>query len=241
MAKVEKYVAPRQDKSRTVLHGAAQFAVVSKDLGEPRQGLHRAVRLSIYRAIQFLPYVIFGLVAALIIIAGLGWSIDARIVPTSSAAPAGIYLLQKIGEPVAMTWDQPGPPMIAEPHRGELVLACLPPVAAAWAMQRRYLAGGSCPAGAEPVVKMLGAVQGDEVMVERDFVAINNVRFPQSQTSAVDSRGRPLPHIGWGPRHVAAGEVWLFGFNHPRSWDARYFGPIPADNVRGVLQPLVTW
>jgi conjugative transfer signal peptidase TraF len=162
-------------------------------------------------------------------------------VPTDSAGPAGIYRLQKIGEPVAMTWDEPGRPIIAGPRRSDLVLACLPVPIAAWAMQRHYLGGGRCPGGAEPVVKILGAIQGDEVAVDSGFVAINHVRFPHSQTVAVDSRGRPLPHVAWGPRQVAAGEVWLFGFNNPRSWDARYFGPIPADNVRGVLQPLVTW
>jgi conjugative transfer signal peptidase TraF len=140
-----------------------------------------------------------------------------------------------------MTWDQPGPPVIAEPHRGELVLACLPVPIAAWAMQRHYIAGGNCPGGAEPVVKILAAVQGDEVVVYRDFVAINYVRLPHSQTASLDSHGRSLPHVPWGQRQVAAGEVWLFGFNNSRSWDARYFGPIPADDVRGVLQPLVTW
>jgi type IV secretory pathway protease TraF len=42
-------------------------------------------------------------------------------------------------------------------------------------------------------------------------------------------------------RRVGAGEVWLFGFNDARSWDARYFGPVPAAGVRGVLRPVVTW
>jgi len=40
---------------------------------------------------------------------------------------------------------------------------------------------------------------------------------------------------------VAAGQVWLFGFNDARSWDARYFGPVPLANLRGVLTPVVTW
>ena len=44
-----------------------------------------------------------------------------------------------------------------------------------------------------------------------------------------------------GARRVAPGEVWLFGFNDRRSWDARYFGPVPLADVRGVLKPMVTW
>jgi type IV secretory pathway protease TraF len=47
--------------------------------------------------------------------------------------------------------------------------------------------------------------------------------------------------VPWGRRRVAPGEVWLFGFHNPRSWDARYFGPVPLSGVRGVLQPILTW
>jgi type IV secretory pathway protease TraF len=67
------------------------------------------------------------------------------------------------------------------------------------------------------------------------------VSFSNSRTSARDSAGRPLDHEVWGSRRVAAGAIWLFGFNDARSWDARYFGPVPVENVRGVLKPMVTW
>jgi conjugative transfer signal peptidase TraF len=241
MAKAGNFLRPRQDKRRGPMCAVRGFPLISGSLAGVPERPRAASALWFSAVPDFIGYVLLGLVAALIIIAGLGWSFDARIVPTSSAAPAGIYLLQKIGEPLAMTWDQPGLPIIAEPHRGELVLACLPVPIAAWAMQRHYIAGGSCPGGAEPVVKILAAIQGDEVVVDSGFVAINKVHVPHSQTAVVDSQGRPLPHVAWGPRQVAAGEVWLFGFNHPHSWDARYFGAIPADNVRGILQPLVTW
>jgi type IV secretory pathway protease TraF len=40
---------------------------------------------------------------------------------------------------------------------------------------------------------------------------------------------------------VASDEVWLFGFNNPRSWDSRYFGPVPVANVMGTLSPVVRW
>jgi type IV secretory pathway protease TraF len=44
-----------------------------------------------------------------------------------------------------------------------------------------------------------------------------------------------------GAYRVGTGEVWLFGFNDTRSWDARYFGPVPLTGIRGVLRPVVTW
>jgi type IV secretory pathway protease TraF len=79
------------------------------------------------------------------------------------------------------------------------------------------------------------------VEVARDWVAVNGVKFPHSQTAARDSAGRPLAHVPSGARRVGVGEVWLFGFNDTRSWDARYFGAVPAKNITGVLRPVATW
>jgi type IV secretory pathway protease TraF len=64
------------------------------------------------------------------------------------------------------------------------------------------------------------------------------MKFSNSRTAARDSAGRALAQVVWGARRVGAGEVWLFGFNDMRSWDGRYFGPVPLAEVRGVLRPL---
>jgi type IV secretory pathway protease TraF len=84
-------------------------------------------------------------------------------------------------------------------------------------------------------------MSGDVVELEPGWVAINGVKFPNSKTAARDSAGRQLAHVASGARGVGEGEVWLFGFNNRRSWDARYFGPVQLANVRGVLRPVVTW
>jgi conjugative transfer signal peptidase TraF len=171
-----------------------------------------------------------GLAALAIIIAGaallvaIGLFLRLRIILTDSAAPAGIYRLNAV--PV---------------RRGALAAACLPAAIARTGLMRGYLSGGDCPAGAEPVAKVIGALPGDELQIEPGFVAVNGVKFPNSQTALHDSAGRPLAHVLSGARRVGAGEVWLFGFNNRRSWDARYFGPIPKANLRGVLRPVVTW
>jgi type IV secretory pathway protease TraF len=88
---------------------------------------------------------------------------------------------------------------------------------------------------------VIGALPGDELQIEPGFVAVNGVKFPTSQTAARDSAGRPLGHVLSGAYRVGANQVWLFGFNNRRSWDARYFGAIPMANLRGVLRPVVTW
>lgn len=149
---------------------------------------------------------------------------DLRISLTDSAAPAGVYRL--IGAPI---------------RRGALVAACLPVGIARTGLTRGYLRAGDCPSGAEPVAKVIGALPGDLIELRPERVAVNGESFSNSHTAVRDSSGRPLPHAPWGTTRVAVGQVWLFGFNDSRSWDARYFGPVPLANVRGVLRPVVTW
>ena len=153
-----------------------------------------------------------------------GRSLHLRIMLTDSSAAGGIYRVI----------DSP-------PARGELVAACLPPAISRQGLAHGYLQRGDCPAGAEPVAKIIEALPGDVVELEPSWVAVNGVKFPNSRTAAYDSAGRPLAHVPSGARRTGLGEVWLFGFNDARSWDARYFGLVPAANLRGVLKPVVTW
>jgi conjugative transfer signal peptidase TraF len=147
-----------------------------------------------------------------------------RVISTDSSAPVGIYHLV----PAPLT-------------RGELVLACLPAESADLALTRGYLGAGNCPASAEPVAKIVGALPGDTVQLDRDFVAVNGTRIPHSPTLPRDSMNRPLEHIPWRTYRVDNGEVWLFGFNNPHSWDSRFWGSLPTSNVRGALRPILTW
>ena len=126
-------------------------------------------------------------------------------------------------------------------RRGELAAACLPINAEQEGLTRGYLGRGDCPGGAEPVLKMIGGLRGDEVDVEAGWIAVNGNRFANSATVPRDSIGRLLTHVVWGEHRVAPEEVWLFGLNNRRSWDSRYFGPIPLRAIRGVAEPLWTW
>jgi conjugative transfer signal peptidase TraF len=162
------------------------------------------------------------IVAALLIAVGNAFGV--LISNTDSAAPAGVYRI--VGHEI---------------ERGELVAACLPIHIAEEGLTHGYLRTGACAGSAEPVGKVAGALPGDIVEIERGWVAVNGVRFKRSAVATHDSAGRPLTHIPWGSYRVAAGQVWLFGFNDRRSWDSRYFGPIPLASVRGKLAPVLTW
>ena len=166
-----------------------------------------------------------GPVIAMAFLVALGRVLSLRISLTDSAAPAGIY---RIVHGVSV-------------ERGELVGACLPPSIAQEGLARGYLSKGDCPGGAEPVAKMVGALPGDVLEVQSGSVSVDGRAFAGSSVAPRDSIGRPLPHVPWGNHKVAPGEVWLFGFNNARSWDARYFGPVPLSGVRGVLQPILAW
>jgi conjugative transfer signal peptidase TraF len=166
-----------------------------------------------------------GLVIAVAFLVMLGRFLGLRISLTDSAAPAGIYRL--VGG-------------LSIKH-GELVGACLPASIAQEGIARGYLQQGDCPSGAEPVAKIVEALPGDVLDVQPGWVSVDGHVFPDSAVAAHDSIGRPLPHVPWGRRQVAPGEVWLFGFHNVRSWDARYFGPVPLSEVRAALKPVLTW
>lgn len=165
-----------------------------------------------------------GIAFAATILIAAGNALGVLISNTDSAAPAGIY---RVASPAF--------------ERGDLVAACLPITVAQQGLARGYLRTGGCAGDAEPVDKIVGALPGDMVDIEPRSVAVNGVRFAHSVTAMRDSAGRPLAHVAWGKRQVGANEVWLFGFNDRRSWDSRYFGPAPLANVRGKLEPILTW
>jgi conjugative transfer signal peptidase TraF len=121
---------------------------------------------------------------------------------------------------------------------GDLVLACPPAGFARFAVARHYLLRGSCPGGSRALGKLLLAVAGDRLEVERRGIALAGRPLPGTAALATDGDGRPLPRLAPGARRVGAGEVWLVAA-HPRSLDSRYFGPIGVSQLRGRLVPLL--
>ncbi len=122
--------------------------------------------------------------------------------------------------------------------RAQLVAVCPPPAVARRAVSRGYLLAGSCPTGNQPLLKLVAGVAGDQVAIEADGVHINGALLEASVPRAVDSQGRPMAATRFRgtvpPRHV-----WLHAPSL-RSWDSRYFGPLPAKSVVSSLTPLWT-
>jgi conjugative transfer signal peptidase TraF len=130
---------------------------------------------------------------------------------SASAAPIGFYLRTA-----------------PHPKRGQLVEVCLPPAWAQFAMDCGYIRHSwRCPDGAEPLGKIIAGMPGDVLEIDPATVL------------RVDSMGRPMPHV-FGKEHISMDEVLLYG-SARKSFDSRYFGPVPIANVIANLTPLWTW
>lgn len=135
--------------------------------------------------------------------------------------------------PVGVYRELPGPS-----RRGDLALLCLPSGIEGLGRARRYLSAGTCGHGSSPVLKQVVALPGDEVEVQQNFFAVNGRMLDRSELREVDSFGRPLAHVPLGHRKVPDGEAWVLGIYRERSWDSRYFGPIPIESIIGRVEPL---
>lgn len=132
------------------------------------------------------------------------------------------------------------PVVAAALRRGEIVSVCLPDAAPLReAAARGYVQAGSCPGGYEPLVKPVAAVAGDTVTVAPDGLAVNGLPIESTAQLARDSAGRPLQPLAAGAYRVEPGQVWLLSGHDPRSFDSRYFGPVPTVNVLGVAHPVL--
>ena len=124
------------------------------------------------------------------------------------------------------------------PRRGMLAVACLPEGLGREAMAGGYLGRGDCPGGAEPVLKPVAAAAGDTVDVTAAGVLVNGVPAVPPAL-ARDSRGHAAASVPPGRYPVPQGAVWLLSAHSPRSWDSRYWGPVPESVVRGEAWPLL--
>lgn len=84
------------------------------------------------------------------------------------------------------------------------------------------------------VVKYVGGVEGDQIVVENDRATVAGVDF-----GPLDLLERLQAHAGAYDRTttIPPGELAMMG-TEPRSFDARYWGTITVDEVVGVVYPI---
>lgn len=126
------------------------------------------------------------------------------------------------------------------PEKGDLVLFCLPDEIAKIAKANDYMSFGlSCPSNIKPMIKKLVAIGGDNIFIDAQGVKVNETLLLNSAPIPVNSKGEPLKHAGNGV--LPADLVFVMSDYNARSWDSRYFGAIPKENLQGVIKPIITW
>ncbi len=129
----------------------------------------------------------------------------------------------------------------SKPELGDLVEICLSPDVAQYALKFQYIHQGDCPHGGAPIIKSIVATAGDNIILEKDQVIINGKVLPYSAQQESDHRGWPLKHVNYGHYILHANQYWVMGHERHFSWDSRYFGVINADNIVGVIKPVLTF
>ena len=97
----------------------------------------------------------------------------------------------------------------------------------------------TCPDGFSPLIKPVVAWPGDLVSVSANGIRVNGRPLPNSAPIERDSKGQQLRPFAHGEYRVRPNELWVVSSFSPRSFDSRYFGPIPLRSVHSWLRPLL--
>jgi len=97
----------------------------------------------------------------------------------------------------------------------------------------------TCPDGFSPLIKPVVAWPGDIVLVSADGISVNGHMLKNSEPISLDSKGEQLRAFATGEYRVGPRELWVISSFSPRSFDSRYFGPIPLKSVHSWLRPLL--
>jgi conjugative transfer signal peptidase TraF len=117
-------------------------------------------------------------------------------------------------------------------YRGKAVTVCPGKAVAALGLARGYIDPGACPGGVTALLKPVVAVPGDTVTIDASGIAVNGQLLPHSTPLDHDGANRPLQAMTFGIYQVGPDEVWLVSSHDPRSWDSRYWGPVPIATIR---------
>ena len=141
----------------------------------------------------------------------------------TESMPRGLYRITSFSRPL---------------ERGDLIAVCAPHSAALLGRRRGYIGVGTCPGNIEPLLKIVAAVEGDDVMIDSRGVSINGRLLTESRSLEKDDAGRLLPRWTLDQYTLQAGTLWV---DAPcsRSWDSRYWGPVSDHNVQGLALPVL--
>jgi conjugative transfer signal peptidase TraF len=115
-------------------------------------------------------------------------------------------------------------------YTGELVIMEVPVQARPYVYGRGWLPKGGL------LLKNIGAIPGDQVMISNNGIIINHKYTGPVFTK--DSQGKPLPEIR-GSFRIPPGSFLPLSTAVPNSFDGRYFGPVPLRLIVGKAKPVL--
>ncbi len=125
-------------------------------------------------------------------------------------------------------------------HRGDIAIFCLKAEEAVrLAVSRKYLGSGRCPGRLPPLIKTVIALPGDYIAFAGKEIVVNGKTIPNSTIQHTDSHGRQMTSdLKEGV--VPAGKTLMLSTSNPKSFDGRYFGLIPLDDIQ-LVEPVITF
>jgi len=97
----------------------------------------------------------------------------------------------------------------------------------------------TCPDGFSPLIKPVVAWPGDTVETTPTGLKVNGSLVQHTVPLDHDSKGQSIRPYPYGTYRVQQGQLWTVSAFSPRSFDSRYFGPIPLRSVRLWIRPLL--
>ena len=148
----------------------------------------------------------------------------------TTAAP--VVFNDSASVPLGFWWRADGPPTVL---RAGMVIGFRPPAAG-----RAYVAAHMPEyLHDELILKYVAATAGDRICRTAGGAFSVNGRVLGSAARA-DQHGNPLPT--WqGCVTLPAGSVAVFSNRIPNSYDSRYYGAVPAGDIKAVYRPLWVW
>jgi signal peptidase I len=87
--------------------------------------------------------------------------------------------------------------------------------------------------GEEPLIKRVVGLPGDEIAVRGGKLLLNGKPQKESYVAHKTCIRYQPKTCSFGPVTVPEGHVFVMGDNRARSYDSRFFGPVPDDSLIG--------